>query len=210
MKLARDGFTTYGRDDGLASVMDVFEDGDGHLCFRGYAFGRAGQTVLEGAQIPMAGPEEPSRHNRLGCFDGHRFETFTPSGPFAWGWIMEGVTLRTRSGDWWIGSQKSLLHYPATDHVVALKNMGPTAVYTAKDGLAEPFRLYEDSRGDIWISMISSPRRGLMRWERATGRLLDLSGSPGCRRSTPTCLVRSLRIRIIDFGLASTAAWRAT
>ena len=179
MKLARDGFTTYGRDDGLAAVLDVFEDGDGHLCFRGFAFGRPGQTVLEGAQFLMAGPEEPSRHNRLGCFDGRRFETFTPSGPFVWGWIMEGVTLRTRSGDWWVGSQQSLLHYPATDHLGALKNIGPTAVYTAKEGLAEPFRLYEDSRGDIWISMISSTRRGVMRWERATGRLHDLAGSPG-------------------------------
>src|SRR6187397_2194597 len=117
----------------------------------------------------MASPEEPIRYNRVGCFDGQRFEFFTPSGVTSWGWIMEGITLQTRSGDWWVASAEGLFHYPATDHFVTLKNLAPTAVYTARDGLAEPFRLYEDSRGDIWISMYSSALRGLMRWERATG-----------------------------------------
>ena len=47
----------------------------------------------------------------------------------------------------------------------------PKAVYTVAGGLPgnDIFRLFEDLRGDIWITSIGV--HGLTRWERATGKL---------------------------------------
>jgi signal transduction histidine kinase len=50
------------------------------------------------------------------------------------------------------------------------------------DGLAalQVFRLFEDSRGDIWISTIEAgASNGLARWDGASGTLHDLAHSPG-------------------------------
>ncbi|HEV2835221.1 MAG TPA: two-component regulator propeller domain-containing protein, partial [Pyrinomonadaceae bacterium] len=46
----------------------------------------------------------------------------------------------------------------------------------------EPFRLFEDSRGDIWISIISTPSSAtLNRWERATGKFYAYSSKTQIR-----------------------------
>src|SRR5262249_14081201 len=43
-------------------------------------------------------------------------------------------------------------------------------IYTTKDGLIDDniFHIFEDSRGDIWITSFSLLRSGVTRWERAT------------------------------------------
>ena len=80
MRLSREGFTTFGRADGLHSVYDVFEDRDGHLCFRGFVLGDPSTTsVFEGAPLPLVSAVDPFPWPRLGCFDGQRFEVFTPA-----------------------------------------------------------------------------------------------------------------------------------
>src|SRR5262249_47440457 len=47
------------------------------------------------------------------------------------------------------------------------------AVYTTREGIAADviLRLFEDSRGDVWISSVGEGKRpnGLSRWERSTG-----------------------------------------
>ena len=47
----------------------------------------------------------------------------------------------------------------------------PLAVYTTRDGLTaqQVFRLFEDSRGNIWISVIHPSANGLGRWDPRTG-----------------------------------------
>src|SRR5262249_42311384 len=61
MKLSRNGFVTYGEDDGTGGTNAIFEDGDGSLCFRG-------------------APPDPKKTyvTRLGCYDGERFRWFIP------------------------------------------------------------------------------------------------------------------------------------
>src|SRR6266550_2682015 len=99
MKLTRGGFETYGKQDGIGPINDIFEDRTGHLCFKGSVLGNARPNVVEGRM-------------RLGCFDGKRFDWFKPSGVSARGWdaswVMEQVTLQTHDGDWWIGTSEGL------------------------------------------------------------------------------------------------------
>ncbi|PYS57350.1 MAG: hypothetical protein DMF74_26285, partial [Acidobacteria bacterium] len=46
----------------------------------------------------------------------------------------------------------------------------PKAIYTTRNGLGgnELFRLFGDSRGDVWIGTIDSRHNSLNRWERST------------------------------------------
>src|SRR5262249_35886110 len=56
------------------------------------------------------------------------------------------------------------------------------------DGLGanEIFRLFEDSRGDIWISTLGNPKGVLTRWERATETFHCYSPADGIPEPAPT------------------------
>ena len=183
MRLSRQGFTTFGRADGLVGAYDVFEDRDGHLCFRGVALGDSRTTVFEGANLPILSAVEPQPWKRFGCFDGRRFEVFTPTtlspAPDAGGWVLEGVTIQARNGEWWVGTDQGVLRYPPADHLGAIKATRPLNTFGSREGLGQAARLFEDSRGDVWISTISSSAMRFFRWERTSGRLIDLARSPG-------------------------------
>ena len=57
----------------------------------------------------------------------------------------------------------------------------PLAVYTTSDGLTaqQVFRLFEDSRGNIWISTIHPSTNGLGRWDPRSGKIRDLTHAGG-------------------------------
>jgi signal transduction histidine kinase len=137
--------------------------------------------VFEGAHLPLVSAVDPHPFVRLGCFDRQRFEVFTPAslGPKHWGWVMEGVTLQTRNREWWIGTAQGVLRYAPADHFSSIMSVPPTGTFGSREGLGEAFRLFEDSRGDVWISTISSAAMGFFRWERSSGRLINLAGSSG-------------------------------
>ena len=162
MRLALSGFTTYSETDGVAAANAIFEDRAGTLCVRG------ADAVVQAT--------------RFGCFDGRRFVWFTPPGlgPYL-GWVSEQVTLQTAIGEWWLASGNGVYRFAATARFSDLQHARPLASYTVRDGLAAPqvFRLFEDSRGDVWISTISSETNGLAIWERATARVRSLGGVPG-------------------------------
>jgi signal transduction histidine kinase/ligand-binding sensor domain-containing protein len=181
MKLTRGGFSTYSKQDGIETVNTVFEDRAGQLCFRGSVLGDARTSVFEGAKLDPLSDQQPSLYIRLGCFDGQRFDWFKPAAVTNFGWVQEQTILQTRNGEWWIGTEEGLYRFPPTDHLAELRTARPRAVYTTKDGLAglQVFRLFEDSRGNVWISTTSAPTVGLARWERLTEKVRDLSRSPG-------------------------------
>jgi signal transduction histidine kinase/streptogramin lyase len=181
MKLARTGFTTYAEQDGIDGVNAIFEDRSGQVCFRGTVLGDRRFSAFDGAKLALIGREDPIRHDRFGCFDGQRFYWFKPGAWTSPGWVREGVTLQAHDGEWWAGSQEGVFRFPAVERFTSLERARPRAVYTTHDGLAarQVYRLFEDSRGDVWISTISSPTRGLSRWERQSSRLHDLAHSPG-------------------------------
>ena len=97
------------------------------------------------------------------------------------GWVHEQVTLQSRTGEWWVGTGDGLYRFPAADNFAHLETARPTAVYTVKDGLAAPqvYRLFGDSRGNVWVSTISATAVGLARWESHTGQLTNMADSPG-------------------------------
>jgi len=162
MKVTRNGFTTFGEQDGLAAALGVFEDGAGHVCVRGST------------------PGDPNAVLSFGCFNGSRFEAFTPGVPFDFGWVFEEVTIRAPDGHWWVGSGKGLFHYPALASFADIRTARPLAMFATKDGVQgpQPYRLFADSRGDVWISSGSLPE-ALARWDRATNRVIAFSGTPG-------------------------------
>jgi ligand-binding sensor domain-containing protein/signal transduction histidine kinase len=165
LRLAPNGFSAYTEEDGLAdaSIGDVFESRDGNL----YAV---------------------STNQRIHRFDGRRFTATRPNlsrdatetnGP--------GKVIQDRTGEWWIPGGAGLYRFPSVSRVEQLQHARPQAIYTTRDGLAgdDVFRLFEDSRGDIWIGRRTPTAFVVTRWERATGafhRYSDADGLPAFNR----------------------------
>jgi ligand-binding sensor domain-containing protein/signal transduction histidine kinase len=183
MKLALNGLSAYGERDGLRQVSAVFNDRGGNLCFRGLLLGDDRTSVFEGGRLDLVSTDQPQYYSRVGCFDGSRFTGFQPAGitSLAWGWVTEGVTLQTHDGEWWIGTGRGLYHYPARDRFDALRTTPPVRAYTPADGVAtwQLYRLFEDSRGDVWASSVGAETNGLARWTRRTAEMSDVGGAPG-------------------------------
>jgi ligand-binding sensor domain-containing protein/signal transduction histidine kinase len=157
MKITRRGFTSYSEADGLehGRIAALGEDRNGEL------------FVVTGSL------KAPSFH--IHHFDGRRFRNIPinlPAGVVpTWGWNQ--LLVHDRSRQWWVPTTSGLFQFPAVHALDELASARPVKVYTSQNGLSgnEPFRLYEDSRGDIWISIISSPSVAyLNRFEPSTGK----------------------------------------
>jgi signal transduction histidine kinase/streptogramin lyase len=87
---------------------------------------------------------------------------------FGWGWNQ--IAFQDHLGEWWIATGQGLCRFPKVNRMEQLARTRPKAVYTTKDGLIadDVWRIYEDSRGDIWVASFSRTQSGLARWERAT------------------------------------------
>jgi len=180
MKLTRSGLITYGENDRINNINAVFEDMAGNLCFRGKPLGDARTKLVEEAKHNQLSAQMASFQGFLGCFDGQHFDWFKPAAVTDFGWVGEQVDVRTRNGEWWVGTGEGVYRFPPTDQFVQLKTARPLAVYTTKHGLAgQVFRLFEDSRGDVWISSSSAAMKGLARWDHQSERVRDLANSPG-------------------------------
>lgn len=152
MRLEVDGFVAYTTRDGLPSgeVGGIVEDATGTLCL-------TGNDATNGQQW-------------FGTFDREheRLVRFLPKGTDRlryWGWGWRHLFLRDHQGEWWVPTGEGLFRYPASASCTSIATTPPLAVYTHRDGLPidEIFRLFEDSRGDLWLSAGSSPVRWLRR-----------------------------------------------
>lgn len=160
MKLASNGFVTYRDADGLKGhVTSIFEDQSGALCATTNALGK----------------------KFISRFDGGRFASVWPRGAPMNGWGWNQVAFEDRAGDWWLDTGFGLYRFPKPRDFSQLARARPRAVYTTREGLGgdEVFRLYEDSRGDVWIGSISGGLAPLTRWERATDSLHTYAASDG-------------------------------
>ena len=165
LKVMRDGWTTYDADDdGLGqSVASVFETGAGELYVNSSGW-------------------------RISRFDGRRFTTVKlrlPPAVTDASWRDVNGVIQDHLGDWWIATRVGLHRYSRVARFEDLGRALPSAVYTMRDGMAsdEVTRLFEDARGDIWISSWLPAREPLVRWERATGRFQRYSAADGLRPS---------------------------
>jgi ligand-binding sensor domain-containing protein/signal transduction histidine kinase len=164
MKVTRHGFISYSEDDGLEvrRIAALGEDREGNF----YAV-----TGSLGA---------PSYY--VNRFDGRRFQKTRinlPAGVIpTWGW--DQIVMQDRAGEWWVPTTSGLYHFHALSSLQNFATARPRDVYTTEDGLSgsEPFRLYEDSRGDLWIGIISLPSPAFLnRWERATRTIHSYTSS---------------------------------
>ena len=147
-RIARYGFTTYHETDGLDSayVNSIFENSTGE--FFAATFPKSARYI-----------------NR---FDGDKFSSVKPLLPnyvdyYGWGWRQ--TVWQDRSGAWWIPTGFGVFRSPDNTSFEHLARATLEKINTGAKG-SEVFRLFEDSRGDIWI-LTTGTANELLRWERA-------------------------------------------
>ncbi len=169
-RLASHGFVNYGVRDGLNTddVRSMFEGVDGSL----YA--------VTGV------------HSRfINRFDGKRFIPIAPYVPghdSKWDWATWGwgqLHFQDHLGEWWIGTGFGLFRYPKVEFE-DLARTPPRAIYGGEKDAdkVNVFRLFEDSRGDIWISSWLTP--SMRRWNRLTGKFQSFGVKEGWLDTVPT------------------------
>jgi ligand-binding sensor domain-containing protein/signal transduction histidine kinase len=147
-RIARDGFATYTADEGIGplSIVQVHED----------------DTLWAVSNQPSG--------LLLHQFENGRFVATRPRYPASmhyFGWATGQAVLHDREGEWWISTGEGLCRFPKSDSIAQLAATPPIAVYTMRSGLPanDVFRLFEDARGDIWVTTLADQGR-LTRWER--------------------------------------------
>jgi ligand-binding sensor domain-containing protein/signal transduction histidine kinase len=168
MKITRSGFTSYSEADGLehARIAALGEDRDGEFF-----------VVTRSLQVDAF---------HIHRFNGRRFENIRvnlpPNVVPTWGWNQ--LFLQDQSKQWWVPTANGLFEFPPVHSLADLGRVRPVKNFTTENGLSgnEPFRLFEDSRGDIWISIINTPASAILnRWERATGKFYSYAQEAGVR-----------------------------
>jgi signal transduction histidine kinase/ligand-binding sensor domain-containing protein len=153
LRIARDGFVTYGTADGLTQeqIAAVFEHA-GELWV---------QTQDGHARIDL----HRFHHGR---FTGIRVNVPRDISYLGWGWNQ--IVSRDRDGSWWMSTGQGLLRFPPVARMEDLATARPE-VLTVRDGLGGDniFRTFADSRGDVWIGNFGAS--ALARRDRATGRI---------------------------------------
>jgi ligand-binding sensor domain-containing protein/two-component sensor histidine kinase len=190
MRLEMDGFVAYTARDGLPSgeVGGIIEDATGTLC--------------------LTGNDASNGQQWFGTFDREheRLVRFKPKGTEQlryWGWGWRQLFLRDHQGEWWLPTGEGLFRYPASASCTSIASTPPLAIYTHRDGLPidEIFRLFEDSRGDLWMSVGSSP----VRWLRRTATFEVVSD----RVNPPTTFVEDRAGNVwMGFYRGGIARWR--
>ncbi len=153
LRVDRRGFVSYGRADGLAAlgIDSIFESRAGELVVTTNDNGRTVHR-LDGDRFVATAPRVPANVDAQG-----------------WGWNQ--TVLQDREGAWWVPTGKGALRYPKADRPEAAMRGRPEWMMRG----AEAFRMFEDSRGDVWIATYGTANSALARWERATGAVTDLS-----------------------------------
>jgi ligand-binding sensor domain-containing protein/signal transduction histidine kinase len=170
MKLPRGRVSLFTEAEGLAApnVIGFLEDRHHTL----YAVTRSPSGVM------------------LNRFDGKQFIPVRPNtkGIRAFGRGFQQVALQDHAGRWWIATAEGLLRYRPGDVSVLGQAFDALMLPVLPDG-GNVFRVFEDSRGDIWWSTSGHIVNGLARWNQALGKIEIFSegdGLPPLRSNTPT------------------------
>ncbi len=87
-------------------------------------------------------------------------------------WIGGFYDLQSQDGEFWLSTINGLFRFPKTPDFKDLARIKPKKIYTTADGFYsnEAVAIFEDSRGDIWISA-TTPENSLLRWEKSTEKI---------------------------------------
>lgn len=159
-KIVRYGFTTYNSADGLDSkqVNSVFENSAGALFATTF----------------------PTTAIIISRFDGAKFSGFKlnlPDSVDYLGYSWQQTIRQDSTGIWWIPTGQGLFRSPPNTSVDDLKGAPLEKMEFGAKGL-EVFRLFEDSRGDIWV-LTTGEAHELFRWERAKKAWHDYTAQAG-------------------------------
>ena len=182
MKLTHHGFSTFDARDGLKKVMSIFQSGTGDIYVHGDFLGDTNRSVFEAAGLDYLNPGSMDIRRRLGHLENQRLTWLIPATlrNRYLGWSDKTTAVRARSGEWWIGTGEGLYLFPAVKNFADLKSSQPLAIYQL-NGL--PFTmvycLYEDSRGDLWVSVDRPAGSSLARWNHQTRTLHDMAQTEG-------------------------------
>jgi len=160
-QIARNGFVRYTERDGSAfrHVNAIIYSHSGQL------FAITKQIVMRSDKKAMVAVRVINR------FDGNRFVPVTPKMPanVSAGWGAAQIVVEDRMGQWWLPSEnKAVFRFPHISRLERLSFTIPQAIAIPDD---EVFRLYEDSRGDIWIGTMYHGR--VLKWESRAQLLRD-------------------------------------
>jgi len=165
-RVAPTGFQAYYENDGLGSarISSIFEDQAGNLCVT---------TSVEN----FARPPSHLKVKRGDVFE--RIDLQPGPNFVAWGWGWNQFGLQAHDGEWWFPSQHGLYRFARAPMPWDLNGRAPVQLFQRDEagGLDGVFRVFEDSRGDIWFSLVSHHQ--LVRWERATGRFHRWTAAEG-------------------------------
>jgi len=158
VRISPQGFVTYGRADGLVSTVTGLMEYDSTRII-----------ALTGAR-------------QINWFDGEKITPTNLSAPpgreqYRWNQSL----LRDHLGEWWAAGKAGLYRFARNSDPERFLKMPPAALYTVRDGLPEDpiMRMFEDSRGDIWISTFAPAHEPLTRWSRAESRFIRYSDQDG-------------------------------
>ncbi|HNX49708.1 MAG TPA: two-component regulator propeller domain-containing protein [Thermoanaerobaculaceae bacterium] len=154
------GFTSLGLEDGLLTenISSVAPDRDGGVYLSAYP------------------PGVGLHHVANGKVESIRWRV--PSSVTYLGWASVQDTIRDHEGDWWVPTGDALLRYRGAARFSDLASREPVARYGKAEGMGgnEAFRVFEDSRGDLWLGVFGV---GIVRWERSTGSFHEVPSRPG-------------------------------
>ena len=161
MKIARNGFTSFKQKEGLShiSINSIYEDETRRLLVN-------------------------SDHWFINIFDKGRFKPVRanlPEDVRLRGWSGFMTSFRDHTGEWWINLNGKLYRFPKVNGVEQLAHTKPIREYSSQDGLTGDtvLTMFEDSRGDLWISTTYETRDRLTRWNRATETFLRYTEADG-------------------------------
>ena len=151
MKLTLNGFTSYNEADGLGhnQIHSIYEDQQGNL------FAVSGSGFVN-------------------QFDGKRFASARPLIPKSAGYSYRSqIAFLDREGEWWILTNTAIYRFTRVSTVEQLAHQRPASYYASVGGLTleRATRCFEDSRGDIWMSIGFVLGSAVTKWERATNTI---------------------------------------
>jgi ligand-binding sensor domain-containing protein/signal transduction histidine kinase len=194
MKKIRGGFTGFSAADGIEESLIAF--------------------ILEDAQGGIGVATEPFQVKR---FDGEKFHLLQGA---ALNRMMSSLVdnrlnyyynspyLKDHAGELWFATNDGLYRYPEIEKLEQLASLSPKAVYTVRDGLPDNriYRIFEDSRKDVWISFMDVTGGLLCRWERATNRFHRYGFAQGLVASESISSINEDRKGNLWFGFGSAVA----
>ena len=206
-------FRGYGPVNGLPNfrVLSISEDKDGniwiggenggafkiplngfvsYLANEGFGNGRISQVFEDQIGSVYAMTFEPSGVGPLILrYDGSRFVRDQPPLPpgttMTWGWNQ--LIAQDRDLNWWIPTSTRLFCFSGgpNDRLAGSKLKRS---YSGPDGVNEKgiFRLFADSKGNVWFTTLDDPNSSLHRVEKATGTITHFPFSEELPKSAVT------------------------